>query len=309
MRDYGKVHTAFWSSSSIGELSEDARMLALYLLTCPHGTIAGVFRIPDGYACEDLKWSSERVAEGFTELFRKGFANRCETTKWVWVVKHFDWNPLENPNQRKSAVKVALQIPAGCAWKLDFMRVCGEIMGLSPDEIANHCGTVAKGFLNQEQEQEQEQELNKEPNGSVGGADGEGGGANPPAPPPEGGDDLDSDDKLPPCPVDAIVGLYHEQLPDLPRVRLLSDKRKRALRKVWRWVLTSKKSDGMPRATTADEACAWLRGYFHRATKNDFLMGRGQRSAEHAGWQCDLDFLLTDRGMQHVIEKTKGGAA
>lgn len=152
-------------------------------------------------------------------------------------------------------------------------------------------------------------EKNKEPNGSVGGADGEGGGANPPAPPPEGGDDLDGDDKLPPCPVDAIVGLYHEQLPDLPRVRLLNDKRKRALRKVWRWVLTSKKSDGMPRATTADEACAWLRGYFHRATKNDFLMGRGQRSAEHAGWQCDLDFLLTDNGMKHVIEKTKGGAA
>lgn len=152
-------------------------------------------------------------------------------------------------------------------------------------------------------------ELNKEPNGSVGGADGEGGGANPPAPPPEGGDDLDGDDKLPPCPVDAIVGLYHEQLPDLPRVRLLNDKRKRALRKVWRWVLTSKKSDGMPRATTAEEACAWLRGYFHRATKNDFLMGRGQRSAEHAGWQCDLDFLLTDNGMKHVIEKTKGGAA
>ncbi|EED68359.1 hypothetical protein SR914_25440 [Comamonas testosteroni] len=116
-------------------------------------------------------------------------------------------------------------------------------------------------------------------------------------------------DAFPPCPVDKIVGLYHEQLPELPSVKLLNDKRKRALRKIWRWVLTSKKSDGQPRATTAEEACAWLRGYFHRATKNDFLMGRGQRSAEHAGWQCDLDFLLTDNGMKHVIEKTKGGAA
>ncbi|WP_326999514.1 hypothetical protein [Comamonas testosteroni] len=309
MRDYGKVHTAFWSSSSIGELSEDARMLALYLLTCPHGTIAGVFRIPDGYACEDLKWSSERVAEGFAELFRKGFANRCETTKWVWVVKHFDWNPLENPNQRKSAVKVALQIPAGCAWKLDFMRVCGEIMGLSPEEIANHCGTVSKGFLNQEQEQEQE--LNKEPNGSVGSAD-EAGTKNESSDEKLPADDQTEegdDPKLPACPVEAIVELYHQQLPELPRVRLLSDKRKRALRKVWRWVLTSKKTDNTPRAASADEAQAWLRSYFGRARKNDFLMGRGHRSAEHAGWQCDLDFLLTDNGMKHVIEKTKGGAA
>ncbi|WP_291594951.1 hypothetical protein [Comamonas sp.] len=309
MRDYGKVHTAFWSSSSIGELSEDARMLALYLLTCPHGTIAGVFRIPDGYACEDLKWSSERVAEGFAELFRKGFANRCETTKWVWVVKHFDWNPLENPNQRKSAVKVTLQIPAGCAWKLDFMRGCGEIMGLSPEEIANHCGTVSKGFLNQEQEQEQE--LNKEPNGSVGSADE----ARPKNESldeqlPAGDQAEEGDDpKLPACPVEAIVELYHQQLPELPRVRLLSDKRRKSIRKIWRWVLTSKKTDNTPRAASADEAQAWLRSYFGRARKNDFLMGRGHRSGEHAGWQCDLDFLLTDRGMQHVIEKTKGGAA
>ncbi|MFN3731319.1 hypothetical protein [Comamonas testosteroni] len=309
MRDYGKVHTAFWSSSSIGELSEDARMLALYLLTCPHGTIAGVFRIPDGYACEDLKWSSERVAEGFAELFRKGFANRCETTKWVWVVKHFDWNPLENPNQRKSAVKVALQIPVGCAWKIDFMRVCGEIMGLSPEEIANHCGTVSKGFLNQEQEQEQE--LNKEPNGSVGSADEAGTKSESSDEKLPAGDQTEEGDdpKLPACPVEAIVELYHQQLPELPRVRLLSDKRKRALRKVWRWVLTSKKTDNTPRAASADEAQAWLRSYFGRARKNDFLMGRGHRSAEHAGWQCDLDFLLTDNGMKHVIEKTKGGAA
>lgn len=155
-------------------------------------------------------------------------------------------------------------------------------------------------------------EKNKEPNGSVGGADG-GDGKNQ-----HHGDEQDlsgdkpeegADAKLPACPVDTIVGLYHEQLPELPSVKLLSDKRKRALRKVWRWVLTSKKSDGQPRATNADEACLWLRGYFARASKNDFLMGRGHRSAEHAGWQCDLDFLLTDNGMKHVIEKTKGGVA
>ena len=100
---YGSFkNTSFWSSSDMRSLSEDARALALYLLTCPHGTIAGVFRLPDGYACEDLQWCSERVSEGFSELFAKGFANRCETTKWVWIRKHFEWNSPENPNQKKS---------------------------------------------------------------------------------------------------------------------------------------------------------------------------------------------------------------
>lgn len=157
MRDYGKVHTSFWSSSTIGGMSEDARMLALYLLTSPHTTIAGVMRLPDGYACEDLRWSSERVSKGFAELFRKGFANRCETTKWVWICRHFEWNALENPNQRKAAAKVAASIPDECGWKAHFIRVCGELLGLDSEPLRNPSETVPEPFRNQKQEQKQEQ--------------------------------------------------------------------------------------------------------------------------------------------------------
>lgn len=158
MRDYGKVHTTFWSSTTIRGLSEDARALALYMLTSPHGTIAGVFRLPDGYACEDLQWSPERVSEGFRELFANGFANRCETTKWVWVSKHFEWNKPENPNQRKSAAKVAQSIPDECTWKPDFMRAWADFLDIEWSEKSNPFETLSQPFANQEQEQEQEQE-------------------------------------------------------------------------------------------------------------------------------------------------------
>ena len=114
--------------------------------------------------------------------------------------------------------------------------------------------------------------------------------------------------KLPACPSEAIVAMYHDVLPTLPRCRLMPASRVKALHKVWAWVLSSTKSDGNQRATTADEALAWLRGYFERAGENDFLMGRTSRSAEHANWQCDLDYLLTDRGMKQAIEKTRDAA-
>ena len=113
----------------------------------------------------------------------------------------------------------------------------------------------------------------------------------------------------PPCPTGQIVAAYHEALPSLPRAKLMPDARAKAIRRLWGWVLTSRRSDGQPRATSADEAMAWIAGYFRRAAENDFLMGRGGRSAEHANWRCDLDFLLTDRGMKHVIEKTLDAAA
>lgn len=111
-----------------------------------------------------------------------------------------------------------------------------------------------------------------------------------------------------PCPYQAIVDAYHEALPGLPRVRLMPAKRQQALRKMWGWVLSSRKSDGTRRAETADAALQWLRAYFGRASENDFLMGRAPRSSEHAGWQCDLDFLLSDKGMKQVIEKTAEAA-
>lgn len=112
-----------------------------------------------------------------------------------------------------------------------------------------------------------------------------------------------------PCPYDRIVGLYHERLPGLPKVKLMPADRQKAMRKLWGWVLSSSKSDGTRRATTAEEALAWISGYFARASENDFLMGRTPRAGEHANWRCDLDFLMTDRGMRHVIEKTQEAAA
>jgi len=135
MRDYGKVHTSFWTSSNIRDLSEDGRALAIYILTCPHGTIAGVFRLPDGYACEDLQWDAERVKTTLSELLSNGFATRCEITKWVWVTKHLEWNPPENPNQKKAVLKMARQVPDSCSWKTVFIGECDAFLGIEPDKL------------------------------------------------------------------------------------------------------------------------------------------------------------------------------
>ena len=132
-------------------------------------------------------------------------------------------------------------------------------------------------------------DINTEPDGSVGRAD------QKPA--------------MPRCDVQAVVDRYHEALPELPTVRLMTDQRRRAVAAFWRFVLTSKRSDGTPRATTAADALAWIGGYFARARDNDFLMGRGGRAAGHENWQCDFDFLLSEKGKKHVIEKTQAVAA
>lgn len=109
--------------------------------------------------------------------------------------------------------------------------------------------------------------------------------------------------KYPPTPLDEIVELYHEKLPSLPRVVLRSEKRSKACRDFWHWIFDSRKSDGEPRAQTADQALTWVAGYFERAASNDFLLGN-RPGKGHESWKADFDFLLTERGRKHVIERT-----
>jgi len=106
------------------------------------------------------------------------------------------------------------------------------------------------------------------------------------------------------CPYDTILALYNEVLPTMTAARTKAESRKKAMAKRWKWIFTDPKTDGTHRATTESDALAWMRSYFERAQKNDFLMGRTSRSAEHTNWRCDLDFLLSDKGLVQVIEKT-----
>ena len=108
-----------------------------------------------------------------------------------------------------------------------------------------------------------------------------------------------------PCPYAEIVEAYHAALPELPRAKLMTDARQRAIRKRWGWVLSSRKPDGSRRAEDRGQALAWFAAFFARVRDNDFLMGRTARGPGHEGWECDLDFLMTDRGLKQVVEKTQ----
>ena len=59
MRDYGKVHTSFWISDGMRRVSDDARLLALYLLTYPVGRFLLEFFRGD----ERLHWLHLDVAQ------------------------------------------------------------------------------------------------------------------------------------------------------------------------------------------------------------------------------------------------------
>ncbi len=111
MARYVRVYTQFWTDEKVVHLSEDARVLLLYLLTCPHGNMLGVFVLPPLYACADLKWTLERYERAFAELDGCGLVVRDEELQVVWLPNYLKHNPIENPNQVKAAIRVVEELP------------------------------------------------------------------------------------------------------------------------------------------------------------------------------------------------------
>jgi uncharacterized protein YdaU (DUF1376 family) len=100
--------------------------------------------------------------------------------------------------------------------------------------------------------------------------------------------------KLPACPTDELIALYHEHLPTLPRVEILNDTRRKHLSARWREVIADKEI-----ATSPDpkaEALAWFAWFFKHANRSAFLTGKS------GDWRAGFDFLIAPKSFAKVIE-------
>ncbi len=111
MRIYGAVPTAFWSNKPTQHLSDQAKLLAVYLLTGPHTNMVGCFRAPCGYLMEDLNWTRETVKSALVELMQEGFISIDEQSGWVLIHEFLKWNPIRNKKQGIGVQRVFETIP------------------------------------------------------------------------------------------------------------------------------------------------------------------------------------------------------
>lgn len=297
MREYAKVSPKFWTGETGQELARrgsEALVVALYLMTSPHSNMLGLYYQPVLYMAEETGLTPEGASKGLQACIEAEFCAYDHGTKHVWVYEMASYqiaSELSPKDLRVKGIQRDYAALPNVPFLADFFERYHAAFHLTdrrefaPKQkgLALVTGSPLEAPTKQ--------------GTGAGAGTREGAGADKPT--------ASSPAKLPTCPHQAIVDLYHEVLPELPGCRLLPDSRKRAIAKTWGWVLTSKKADQSARATNAEEAQAWFRKYFELARENDFLMGRTARNGDHANWKCDLDFLLTDRGMKHVIEKTE----
>lgn len=123
MRDYGVVRTRFWEWAKRKKLSIEAREMALYLLTGPHGNSLGCFRLPMAYLCDDLDTTPKVATRTMEELQRIGFVHVDEEeTGWIWIVDYLEHNPIPNGNVGKAVGKMIDQVPHAVSFYEDLVN-------------------------------------------------------------------------------------------------------------------------------------------------------------------------------------------
>lgn len=119
---YTRVESKFWQDEKMRAVSDDARYLMLYFLTSPHRNILGFYFMPSPYACFDLGWNEERFRKALQELLQAGCIKYDKINHVVLIQNYLKHNPLENPNQVKSAIDKLDEIPQTPLIK-DFLTI------------------------------------------------------------------------------------------------------------------------------------------------------------------------------------------
>jgi len=96
------------------------------------------------------------------------------------------------------------------------------------------------------------------------------------------------------CRSQQIIDLYHEHLPMLPRVEVMTERRKRSLAARWREVLADESIKGKPEP--GELALEWFGNFFQYAARSPFLTGKSKE------WRATFDWLINPSNFAKVVE-------
>jgi len=107
---------------------------------------------------------------------------------------------------------------------------------------------------------------------------------------------LRANSSAPDCPYSAIAEAYHQELPELPSIVVLSPNRKRALQARWREVCTAEHLDSQGGLT-------FFRDFFRRIKQSEFLLGKtAPKRPGDRSFRADFDWILNPANFVKIVE-------
>jgi hypothetical protein len=108
---YSRVSTRFWTDEKSSEWNDRVKLAALYVMTCSHRSLEGIFKLPPQYACADLHWTLKTWKSACTVLQESGFLKWDSRTNVILIVNALRYQAPENPNQTSAALRRINDLP------------------------------------------------------------------------------------------------------------------------------------------------------------------------------------------------------
>lgn len=108
---YIRIASKIWQDDKFRAISDEAKLLYLYILTSQHSNMIGYYLLPKPYVAYDLKWLPEQLNKRFSELLQIGLIKYCDKGDVVLIPNFLKYNTIQNPNQAKGAVNRLKEVP------------------------------------------------------------------------------------------------------------------------------------------------------------------------------------------------------
>ena len=318
MARYKKVDVRMWNDAKFFELSDEGKMIFIFLLTAPQGTMIGAVPIDKYTVCRYLNMDEKRYAKGYQELHEKMSMIDYDERGLFFIKNFFKYNPPENPNVVKSWSSLLDVLPE-CELLKTIAKAAitacealgGRYIQALDEEFKKLAGYgIGNGSPNPmpNQEQEQEQYINVATQHMS--AEEKAPSADPrPEPPREETltPNPDTAAELTPaqravrvgkhCPQQKLIDLYHECLPSLPRVRMWNTaKRRQSMAARWREM--SQQEEFQNEADGLD----FFRRFFRFVGHSPFLMGQTKDKSGRS-FVADLEWLMNADNFTKICER------
>lgn len=110
------VSPLYWPSVRRKKWSESLTNLGLYLLTCRHRNLEGLYSLPYLYIASDLSWSMEKVQEMMQVVLEDGFVEYDMDAEVVLLPKALSFYAPRSDNQVKGAINALRLVPDTSLW-------------------------------------------------------------------------------------------------------------------------------------------------------------------------------------------------
>ena len=264
MRKYGAVHCCYWDWAKRHKISDEAKMIGAYLLSCDHGNSLGCFKILKEYVSADLGYSINKISIGFKKLEKLEFFIHCETTNFGLLIKYLKYNPCQNPKHAKGMESIIESIPE------DFEHWLVLLKSLELSRYPIDTLSIPYRYKDQYQNQNQDQDTDQEIE--------------------EAEEEKPPEEEVVKIKYPDIVNIYNELCPFGTQCKQITDERREHL--------NARISEDKKRSHLK-----WWREFFTYIAKSKFLRGEIDPNSGFKQFKLTFDWVINPNNLVKIIEK------